>query len=310
MTSFEPGSPSDDDSLGHMLEDGLRRAPLTDAAYARIRAAVATEWQQTARPRSRRVLLTRWSAIAAGVAATLVLAVILLHSPTKPAVVGVVVPATTLRVGDVLLARGPMLVSLVGGGTLRMMGGTRIEAVAADQIALVQGEVYVDLPPTLPRASTFAVRTPLGSVEHLGTQFDVSLGQALRIRVREGAIRLRRSSGTETAAAGTELIVPRTGPTTKRAIATHGPDWSWVEALEPVYVIDDRKLIDFLQWTARETGRRLSFEDDHAREVAEQTRLHGSITGMRPTEALETVLATTSLRYDVEDGLIRVSSGG
>jgi ferric-dicitrate binding protein FerR (iron transport regulator) len=325
MTSFQPSPPSDDDSLDRLLEDGLRRSPLTDAAYGRIRAAVASEWHQTARPRARRV--SRWSTIAAGLAAAIVTAVVLLHLFGKPAVVGVVaraeggglsnvtgsafVTGSALHVGDVLLARGPVLVSLVHGGTLRMMGGTRLEAIAADQMALVRGEIYVDLPRALPRASTFSVRTPLGLVEHLGTQFDVSLGQALRIRVREGSIRLLRSSGAETVMAGTELTVPTsTGPATKRSIATHGPDWSWVEALEPVYVIDDHRLIEFLQWTARETGRRLSFEDDHAREVAEQTRLHGSITGMRPTEALDTVLATTSLRYDLEGGLIRVSSGG
>jgi ferric-dicitrate binding protein FerR (iron transport regulator) len=290
-----------------------------------MHAAVASEWRKTVRARARFTLM-RWSAVAAGLAAAVVAAVVLLHPFHKPAVVGVVaraeggglsnvagsafVPGATLHVGDVLLARGPVLVNLAIGGTLRMMGGTRLEAAAAGQMALVQGEIYVDLPSALPRASTFVVRTPLGLVEHLGTQFDVSLRQTLRIRVREGSVRLRRGSGTETAAAGTELTVARTGPTAKRLIATHGPEWSWVEALEPVYLIENRRLIEFLEWTARETGRRVSFQDDRAREIAEQTRLHGSIYGMRPAEALETVLVTTSLRYDLEDGLIRVSSGG
>jgi ferric-dicitrate binding protein FerR (iron transport regulator) len=325
MTSFEPGSPSEDDSIDRALEHGLRQAPLTEAAYARIRGAVASEWRQTLRPRNRWAS-ARWSAIAAGLAAAIVAAVVLLHPFAKPAVVGVVarvengglsdvagvavVAGSAVHVGDVLLAHGPVLVSVADGGTLRMKGGTRLEASSAGQMALVRGEIYVDLPPTLPRGSGFAVRTPLGLVEHLGTQFDVSLSQALRIRVREGSIRLRRGSGTETAAAGTELLVPPTGSTTRRTIATHGPDWSWVEALEPVYVIENRRLIEFLQWTARETGRRVSFGDDHAREVAEQTSLHGSIMGMRPAEALDAVLATTSLRYDLVDGLIRVSSGG
>jgi ferric-dicitrate binding protein FerR (iron transport regulator) len=168
----------------------------------------------------------------------------------------------------------------------------------------------MDFPPGLQRASTFVVRTPLGLVEHLGTQFDVVVANDLRVRVREGSVRLRRGSQTETANAGTELVVPRVGQISERAIATHGPDWAWVEALEPEYLIENRKLSDFLEWAARESGGRVHFLDEHAREVAERTRLHGSIQGLSVTDALETVLSTTSLRFNFEQGQIEVSSGG
>jgi ferric-dicitrate binding protein FerR (iron transport regulator) len=326
----DPGLPEDDDLLDRTLEGGLRRAPLTEAAYARIRASVAAEWRETVRPRRRwRPLRWRplhWSALAASV----ILALILLHPfATKP-VIGVVARAANgglasrhrllpderrpvgaaLHTDELLLARGPVLVELSGGGTLRMASGTRLRAQAPGEVTLEQGEVYVDLPPGLSPASTFVVRTSLGRVEHVGTQFDVSVSRSLRIRVREGSIRLRRGSQTEMAGAGTELTVSDNGSTAKRSIATHGPEWAWVEGLEPAYAIEGRKLIDFLQWAARETGRRVSFDDDRARELAERTRLHGSISGMRPGDALETVFATTSLRYDLEDDLIKVSSGG
>lgn len=329
MTSSEPGAPQDDPSLERTLQEGLRRAPLGEPAYARIRAAVEAGWRETVRPRSRWRPLHS-GLLAAGLAAAMIVAVVLLRPYPKGAIVGVVARAESegllsrrqllpdqrrgraavLHSGEELLALGPVLIELAGGGTLRLASGARLETTGAGVIALEGGEVYVDLPPTAPRLSAFVVRTPLGLVEHLGTQFDVAVNQNLRIRVREGSIRLRRGSETETAVAGTELVVPRTGPTAKYAIATHGPEWSWIEALEPDYVIENRKLIEFLQWAARETGRRVSFTDDHAQDVAEHTHLHGTITGMRPSEALETVLATTSLRYDLEDDLIRVSSGG
>ena len=332
MTSPEqPGPPQERDAVERTLEDALRRAPLSDEAYARIRAVVAAEWRDTVRPRPRwRPSLPRWSVVTAGLAAVAVIGVVLLYPSADKAIVGVVTRAESgelmsqrrllpdqprragagVHAGEVLLARGPVLVELAGGGTLRIARGTRLEALAAGQVALRGGELYVDLPPAAPRSGTFVVHTALGVVEHLGTQFDVAVTQDLRIRVREGRIRLRRELETETAGAGTELIVSHMGPTSKHPIATHGPEWSWVEALQPAYSIESRPLMDFLQWAARETGRRVSFADDRAREVAERTRLHGSIAGMLPTDALETVFATTSLRYDLEDDVIRVSSGG
>jgi len=330
VTPSDPSLPDEDEeALEHSLEQGLRRAPLTDAAYARIHAAVADEWRASHPPKSRWAA-RQWAAMAAGLAAIIVIAVVVLRSTGKPDTLGVIARiegdglilrhtflpdrklavGTTLHSREVFTAGGSVLIELKEGGTLRVARGTRLEVTGGGAVAVEEGEAYADLPPGSTRASTFVVRTPFGLVEHLGTQFDVSVNNDLRIRVREGRVRLRRDSDTETVAAGTELLVPRNGPTTQRAIATHGPEWSWVEALEPDYVIENRALIEFLQWAARETGRRLSFMDEHAHEVAEETRLHGSISGLSPGKALETVLTTTSLRYEFEDGVVKVSSGG
>lgn len=330
MTDTQPGPPNeDDDPLEQSLESGLRRPPLTDEAYARIHAAVEAEWRAIVRPRSR-LTLRSWGAIAASLVALILGAVVWLRPPVDAAVLGSVARVengglefrsalllhrplgvgAVLRAGEMLIARGSTLVELKDGGTLRIARGAQFEAISADEMALHEGEVYVDMPPDLPRASTFVVRTPVGLIEHLGTQFDVAtVDQETRIRVREGRVRLHRGSEAETAVAGTELVVPKTGPASRHSISTHGGQWSWVEALVPEYAIEDRKLMDFLHWAARETGRQLNFGDDHARDVAERTRLHGSVRGLPPAAALEMVLATTSLRSDFEEDAIRVSSG-
>jgi len=328
MTSTGPAAPGED-PVERSLEQGLRRSPLRDDAYARIHAAVAAEWRASVRPRSRWTP-RRWATLAAGLAATALIASILLQVFVKTPPFGVVARVdrgtmvsrskllpdrlvearSVLHAGDVLVARGPVLVELQGGGTLRVARGSRLEITGTDAVFLDRGEVYMDFPPGLNRAPAFAVRTPLGVIEHLGTQFDVAVGSDLRVRVREGSVRLRRGSQTETAGAGTELVVPRVGQASEHAIPSHGPEWAWVEALEPDYPIENRKLSDFLQWAARESGGHLHYVDEHAREVAERTRLHGSIQGLSVTDALETVLATTSLRYNFEQDRIEVSSGG
>lgn len=328
MSPGEPTGPEENDPIERVLEEGLARSPLADDAYARMHAAVAAEWRTAVDPSSRRPRY-RWLAMAAGLAAATVVGALLLQNFAQTPTLGTVARAdkgalvsqhrvlpdrrleahAALRVGNVLIASNPVLVELQRGGTLRIAGGSKLEVTAADEVSLDAGEVYMDFPPDMHRGSAFTVRTPLGLVEHLGTQFDVAVASELRIRVREGSVRLRRGSQTETAAAGTELVVPRVGQTTQRSIATHGAEWTWVEALEPDFPIEDLKLSDFLQWAARETGRHVSFLDERAREVAERTRLHGSIRGLSVTQALETIFATTSLRYNFEQGRIEVSSG-
>ncbi|HEY6923718.1 MAG TPA: FecR family protein [Steroidobacteraceae bacterium] len=326
MSSVGPAKPEDDDPIERALEAGLARSPLTDDAFARIHAAVAAEWRLESpvrRPRH------RWVAMAAGLAAATVVGAFLLQVFAKTPTIGIVARAdkgalisrrrvlpdqplevlAPLRVGNVLVTRDAVLVQLQRGGTLRIAAGSRLEVTAADEVSLDNGEVYLDFPADPHGASTFVVRTPLGLVEHMGTQFDIALTDELRIRVREGSVRLRRGSQTQTAVAGTELVVPPAGQTRQHSMAIDGPEWSWVEALEPDFPIEDRKLSDFLEWAGRESGRQVSFLDEHARAVAERTRLHGSIHGLSLTQALEAVLATTSLRYNFEQGRIEVSSG-
>ncbi len=327
MSPVGPTGLEEKDPIEDTLEKGLARSPLTEEAYDRIHAAVAAEWRLVAAsPRPAR----RWLAIAASVAAAAAIGALFLQMFAKAPTLGTVALVSKgalvsqhdllpdqrlqaraqLHVGNVLVASDPVLIELQRGGTLRIGSGSKLAVTAADEVSLERGEVYVDFPPDLHRASAFVVRTPFGVVEHLGTQFDVALGNELRIRVREGSVRLRRGSQTETAGAGTELVVPRVGQTTQRSIRTDGSEWSWVETLEPDFSIEDRKLSDFLQWAARESGRQVSFHDEHAREVAGRTRLHGSIRGLSVMQALETVFATTSLQYNFEQGRIEVSSGG
>jgi hypothetical protein len=63
-----------------------------------------------------------------------------------------------------------------------------------------------------------------------------------------------------------------------------------------------------LGWVGRETGRRVDFADEHVRAVARGTLLHGSVQGLKPLDALDRVLSTTSLRFELQGDAIRVSS--
>jgi ferric-dicitrate binding protein FerR (iron transport regulator) len=323
-----PGNEDSDEALERSLESMLRRQPLSDDAFLRMRSAVEAEWRAVT-PASARWSRTRLVGLAAGILVLVGMAVTWLRPEIAPAVLGSVarvqapglenesIPflqravnsGDALRAGETIEAHGPALVVLERGGTLRMARGAVIKVIAANAIELAHGQIYVDLTPGQPRATAFVVRTSLGIIEHLGTQFEVTtVARDIRIRVREGRVRLRTNSGAELADAGTELLVSHAGGVSRALVPTYGPAWSWVEALIPEYEIENRQLIDFLRWVARESGRRLEIADERASVVAERTRLHGSVHGRRPLEALADIMSTTSLHFELGDDSIRVGS--
>jgi ferric-dicitrate binding protein FerR (iron transport regulator) len=197
-------------------------------------------------------------------------------------------------------------VTLVGGGLMRLKAGARISTTSAQELELESGTVYIDIDPAHPHG-TLSVRTPYGLVQHLGTQFEMTLlAAALRVRVREGAVRVIRSD-LATASAGQEILLGATGIVQRRIIATDGPEWDWVQEPPSAFVAEGQPVLALVLWTGRETGRRLEFADDRTRQIAERTILHGSILGLSPNEALRAMLATTTLQAEVGPGVIRIS---
>jgi len=317
--------PSDDDPLRLSLERGLQRQSLTQDALIRIRANVDAEFHALARKRRQRRVV-RWTALAAALAMLMAGGALLLHpAPQASLFAGRIeridgtlsvragafrshagAAGESLHTGERWVAVGGALITLASGGTLRMAPGTSIEVTRPNQMTLHAGRAYFDF---APGSGAFTLDTPLGSVEHLGTQFEAALVKPdVRVRVREGTVRIFGSSSTVTAEKGTELSIPPTGAIVRRPIPTYGPDWAWVDALAPDYDIENKPLIDFLSWVGRETGRRVDFADEHVRAVARETLLHGSVQGLKPLDALDRVLSTTSLRFELQGDAIRVSS--
>ncbi len=321
---------SNDTAADRALRGGLKVNPLSAEAMQRIRAATEAEWRNTtqapARPRGRRfAMVASLSAIA--VAA---LAIFLAASPgaNSDVVFGQVAAlkppgliemkllqdsplsaGSTLHVGLRLEARGEAVVNLQEGGNLRIARASELEIQATDAVRITRGELYVDIPPGAHAASSFRVLTDAGEFRHLGTQFAVMIADGqTRLRVREGKVFWRASSGDSTIPAGTEVTIDRQGAATRQEISTAGRDWSWTEAMAPDAVIENRPLLEFLQWFARETGRELQI-DEQSRELASAILMHGDVKGLTLTEALSAVMATTStLKYELPEGIIRVSS--
>ena len=138
------------------------------------------------------------------------------------------------------------------------------------------------------------VRTPLGAVHDIGTQFEVRLASdRVRVRVREGRVDLRHGGATHSAAAGIELDADARGAVTQRAISRSGAEWEWVVRAAPPFSLDGRTLADVVSSVTREEGVIPVWSDATSRAAA-SIRLHG-VMPLSPDEALDSALVASGL---------------
>jgi ferric-dicitrate binding protein FerR (iron transport regulator) len=208
-------------------------------------------------------------------------------------------------------ADGRASLALPGIASARLDHDTRIRLAAADRLELDRGTIYVDAGPGSAAASQLVVETPAGAVRHVGTQYEVSLeGKAVRLRVREGRVEWRsRSGAVERGEAGEQLTIAADGAVSRAGTASYGETWEWIASTTPAIDIEGRPLAEFLSWAGRELGREVVFETPEVAGESAAIVVHGSVVGLTPKQALDAVLATTSVRGRLDAGRIVVSGG-
>lgn len=191
-----------------------------------------------------------------------------------------------------------------GGVSVRLDHDTRIERFNPQHIALRRGAVYVDAGAQHDARYGLQIDTPIGAVNHVGTQYEVRLLAAgTRIRVREGRVELG-GRAPALLQAHDQLLVSASGLSARTSISPDSPEWDWASEAAPAFAINGRPLAEFLDWAGRELGREIVYSTPQARAEATQAILSGSIAGLTPGEALAAVLPTTRLRSAQSDGRI------
>jgi hypothetical protein len=309
------------DSIAQLLRLAGPRPEVPPDVEQRVHDAVRAQWRSTVR--QRRTL--RWG-IPVALAAVVVLAVALTsRTPavrTVPVATVVLVDSDTgalasgLSAGDVIyrgdeITTGDSGTALVAnnGLSLRLDAGTAIKFESLEVIALRTGRIYADAGEAIYSDRSITIRTGVGSATDIGTRFAVAfLGGDMNVAVREGKVSVSGDRGSYTAEAGELLTLAANAEVVFDELAPYDSSWAWAEVLAPTFDIENRTLLDFLKWAARETGRELVFEDDAARMSAMSTRLHGSVSDFTPSEALGSVLPTTRFKYHLNTQQIVISS--
>ena len=72
----------------------------------------------------------------------------------------------------------------------------------------------------------------MGVARDIGTRFEVRFnGSALRVRVRDGLVRLSQSRQSHDAGPGDELTLDGKGIVVRRLVPVYGASWAWAVAL-------------------------------------------------------------------------------
>ena len=318
MTTVRDEPESNDASIEALLREVGARDEPSAAATSEVMSAVHAEWRTIVQQRRRQQRIVAWR-LAAGVMLAVLVTTFayrfMAPAPEQFASVASVdgrllagvgdaaaearEVGQLIRVGDIMEtdARSRAAVAFPDGLSLRLDHHTRLTVNATDRITLVSGAVYIDAPPGVGSANALTVDTTAGSVEHVGTQYEVrTQADAMVVSVREGRVRITNESISNTGEAGQVLRLTTSGNLTRGSLAASDPHWQWTLEAAPEFDIDNQSLASFLQWIARETGRHVVYSTPQAEAAAEAVKLRGSIAGLDADVALTTVLATTQLR--------------
>lgn len=206
-------------------------------------------------------------------------------------------------------AGGRAAARLANGVSLRIAENTEVAFARPPLVELATGRVYADNDDHL-RGARVEIVTSIATVTDVGTQFEVNLTHdQYRLRVREGRVQLRLGTERIDGAAGDELTIGDDGAVARTSIASTDAEWRWIESLATAPDINNRPVIELLDWVARETGRAIRFQDPEIERRAAATILHGSIRHLAPLDALGVMLATTDLDYvELADGTLLIQA--
>jgi transmembrane sensor len=212
----------------------------------------------------------------------------------------------TLRTGaqgGALLRVGPVL-------ALRLAPESELRFDAADRVTLLRGQIYVDSGTHTGPGTPLTVATQHGEVRHLGTRYLVrAAADRLDVAVRDGRVQLASLAGDlrAEATAGERLQLAAGASAIERgALSADDAAYAWLARIPTPLDIEGKTLGEFVAWYEAETGRRVDLGSGDSVDAVRLIRLSGSVAGMSPDEALDTVAAVSDVAVDRAEGRVRI----
>jgi hypothetical protein len=321
---------ADEDATMRLLRIAGPREVVSDTRAVRVRATVHAEWQTRTRRRAirRRVVFTSAILVAASIVLMIgpfsqrdrrsaslgqpVAVVEQIDGAPQRASGGSDAPTTAslvrnepIRAGEWIETDASARVALrfSDGTSVRLDAGSRARPLSSSTIELSAGAVYVD---TERETGRFEVRTAMATARDVGTQFEVRLvDRSVRLRVRTGIVELKDRRRSVSGRAGTEITLSAAGAVS-RPIVAHGSEWDWTARVSPPLDMEGASMAAFLERVAREHGWIVRYADSALAGEASRIILHGSVSGLAPSEMVDVAIATSGLQHRFESGEVFV----
>lgn len=328
MTDVEP------DALEDLLRHASPRPSPTDDGIAIARAAVRAEWQEVTGRRNTRRRIARYA-----IAATVLLGVFAAFNVFRvPGFEAVQVASIEKKIGSIYVLSkqselhesidltnvlsgqtiitgddAGLALAWASGGSIRVDENTRVGFTDKKSIYLESGRIYFDSQGAslitgidAGGGPALTIRTDLGDIEHLGTQYMTEISQeTLIVSVREGDVSIDGRFYDQTIASGQQARLTGRQQPSVLSVSAAGQMWGWIQRTTPAVDVDGKSLHEFLVWVCREMGLELKFEG-RAETVARESILVGNID-TAPADALRLRLATADLHSRTEGGVIYIS---
>ena len=207
-----------------------------------------------------------------------------------------VLPDQRLSVED-----APLSLIYDGAVTITLARHTRLQLGAGGKLRLESGRIYID---SDDRTAPVAVITPSATITDIGTQFDVQVygraGERTITAVRRGAIAIDSDSQQRTVRADADmgrLVRLHDGAIiAEEALAPTNAYWDWRRDGRKPFQLAGASVYDYLQWMARDSGRRIEFSRRAVEQTARLEHFDGGDTRDADQLAVSDVLETTTLQ--------------
>lgn len=215
-----------------------------------------------------------------------------------------------LMSGDTLQTDENSLMSVVleDKTAITVAPGTELTFTDFAHINLIKGRVYVDSPDA---NTSIVITTSWGSIEDIGTQYEVEVTDQLTVAMREGKVKMLIDNtphfASFNAGLGDVLSVSKDRQIDLTQVESTDPRWNWTTAAVPHQSIEGMSVHELMNWASRVTGKEIIYADARVEASANRTLLHGGrVSPLEIDSTLQALLKTTKLSAVVTERNIRV----
>ena len=200
-----------------------------------------------------------------------------------------------------------ILVELINGNIFKLDENSLIKVANMEELELLKGQIYVESNEHN-NNNKLLINTKLGSINHIGTQYNVKLeAESINISVRKGAVLIHNDDLDKEINKGFEISINENGEHQKSSIDAFDSKWQWTQVITQEYDIQDKTISQYLKWISNETGYPIVWDSNKSKNLSSTIKLSGSIKGLTPIESLQVILPTTTFNYNISETAIHIS---